>query len=138
MIDKYKEKIGFFACIDSNNNPIGKVEFDRFPTNYSFPLNALFFNFKVDFTYQAVIQVANSNGELLINTINPFEITSNILTDEKYTNLERTQASSIIQIKTPPINIIKRDMYKITLSVSADGNELDRISTYIVINKVEE
>lgn len=136
MIDKYKEKFGFLTCVDSNDNPVGIVEFDQFPMNYSFPLKALFFNFKVNFPYQVTTQVLNSNDELLVNTKNSLALSSDILTDEKYTNNDKSQASSIVQIKTPPINVIKNDMYKISLTVSKDDVELDSASTYIIISKV--
>ncbi|WP_137597822.1 hypothetical protein [Paucilactobacillus kaifaensis] len=138
MTEKYKEKIGFFACVDNNDNPVGAVEFEQFPANYSFTFKTLFFNFNVDYPYQVITQISNSKEILLLNSQNTFSINSNELTDEKYTNDEKTQASSLIQVKTPAISVIEHDIFKATLTVFDNEKKLEEVNSYFVVKSGTE
>lgn len=132
----YEEKINYLTCIDQNSKPIARVSFDAFPANYEFPLQALFFNFKVDVTYEIRTFISNSAGKLLVKSKNQFKLDANQLSSDKYTDTKHTHASTLININTAVVNVVESDIYKFELSLY-DSNEqkLSSLITYAIIDQ---
>ncbi|WP_338208258.1 hypothetical protein [Lactiplantibacillus paraxiangfangensis] len=137
MTEPYQEKINFLYCSKiNNNNPISEYTFNDFPMQYLFKLQALFFNFKVDEKYHVNVLVVNGKGELLIKTKNDFKIDITKIGEDKYTNRSHTNASMLVTLKTPIVNVIGEDVYKFYISVTDEHDKiLSEQSTFATIRK---
>lgn len=127
---EYIEKINFLYC-SNEGSPVSSFYFDEFPLPYSFTLQSLVFNLRIENEYTITTLVYNNRDEAVVRTSNPFSLDTDLLNSDKFTNVERTQASSLIAIKTPNFTIVGPGTYRIKMILSdSTENELSSQETY--------